>query len=101
VIYLPQGVRRGFSFYFDPPGKEIGIPVDPRRWSRADFEGPLRKAARSLTSTESRVWVIFSSPLPEDAIGDLVAAIELRGYRKASVHDFQGVGVALLVRPRP
>jgi uncharacterized membrane protein len=101
VIYLPQGARRGFSFYFDPPGKEIGIPVDPRRWSRASLEGPLREATRSLTSTEPRVWVIFSSPLPEDSIGDLVAAIELRGYRKASVHDFQGVGVALLVRPRP
>lgn len=99
VVYLPEGVRRGFSFYFTPPGREIGVPVTPRRWSAADLEAPIRRAAASLSPAEERVWVVYSSPLPEGAVEALTAAIERQGYRRVRVHDFNGVWVALLGRP--
>jgi hypothetical protein len=99
VIYLPQGVRRGFSFYFDPPGKELGVTVDPRRWSREAVAAEIERTVAALEPGDLRVWIVYSSPLPKGSGQDLVDAIERRGFRSAIFHDYKGLGVGLLVRP--
>jgi len=99
VIYLPTGVRRGFSFYFKPPGREMDIPVTSQRWSKEALQESIHQAAESLTSEDRRVWLVFSEPLPEGAVEDVIAVIQQQGYRLAIVNDFKGLRVGLLVRP--
>jgi hypothetical protein len=45
------------------------------------------------------VWIVYSLPLPEGSLEDLVTAMEAQGYRRVIFHDFKGVFVGLLVRP--
>lgn len=99
IVYLPAGVRRGFSFYFKPPGRGLEIPVSPQRWSKEAIQETLSKAAGSLTPAETRVWLVFSEPLPEGAVDDVMAVIRQQGYRLAIVNDFKGLRVGLFVRP--
>lgn len=99
VVFIPLGAYRGFGYYFAPPGKRLGIPVTAQTFNRDALRGPIADAVAHLGPDDTRVWLVYSSPLPEGTIEDLVAAIEARGYRRVTVSDFQGVFVGLLVRP--
>lgn len=99
VVFLPGGINRGFHFYFDPPGKELGIPLERDRWTRESLRPAIREVAQSLTSADRKVWLVYSPPIPEGSLEDLLKAIEDRGYKRAIVNDFKGLRVGLLVRP--
>ncbi|MDR7454095.1 MAG: glycosyltransferase family 39 protein [Armatimonadota bacterium] len=99
VVYLPEGVQRGFTFYFKPVGKTLGIRVDASTRTREALQPRISDVARALNRDDLRVWLVYSSPLPAGTLEDLVAAIQAAGYRQAIFHDFGGVHVGLLVRP--
>jgi len=99
IVFLPRGVSRGFHFYFDPPGKELGITVARDQYTRESLQGPIRETAQSLTPEDRRVWLVYSLPIPEGCLEDLLGAIEQQGYERATVNDFKGLRVGLLVRP--
>jgi len=99
VVYLPQGIHLNFEFYFDPPGKKLGVVMDLRQWTIESLRDSIRDVARSLTPADRRVWVVYSPPVPEGGMRELVTAITQQGYRLAIIHDYKGVDVGLLVRP--
>jgi uncharacterized membrane protein len=99
VVYFPEGVRRGFTFYFDPPGKEYAITTETGYLTRELLRDPIDRMARSLTQEDRRVWVVFRPPYPDGAVEDLLETIGGQGYRHAITNDFRGVYVGLLVRP--
>jgi len=99
VIYLPNGVRRGFHFYFDPPGRELGVSLVPQRWTTEALQESIREVTAALGPADQRVWLIYSPPLPRGSLEALLEAIEQRGYRRVVVHDYKGIRVGLLVRP--
>ncbi len=45
------------------------------------------------------MWLVFSEPLPEGAVDNVMAVIKQQGYRLAIVNDFKGLRVGFLVRP--
>lgn len=99
VVFLPRGISKAFHFYFDPPGKEFGIAVVRDGYSKEALREPIRQVAESLTLEDKRLWLVYSPPLPEGALEDMLEAIEDRGYKNAIVNDFKGLRVGLLVRP--
>ncbi|MGH2403295.1 MAG: glycosyltransferase family 39 protein [bacterium] len=99
VVYLPRGVTRGFHFYFDPPGKELGVPLEREKWTRESLQSAIREVAQSLGPEDRKVWLIYSPPIPEGSLDDLLDAIEEKGYKRTIVNDFKGLRVGLLVRP--
>lgn len=99
VIFLPSGINRGFHFYFDPPGKELGIPLERGKWTRDSLHPAIRDVTRSLSDEDRKVWLVYSPPIPDGSVEDLLKALEDRGYRRATVQDFKGLRVGLLVRP--
>lgn len=99
VVYFPRGVSKGFSFYFDPPGKELGVSPDRGRFTRESVQASIRDAAQALIPADRRLWLIYSEPVPTGSLDDLRSAIEQQGYRLAIAHDFKGLGVGLFVRP--
>lgn len=99
VVFLPLATRRAFGFYFNPPGKTLGIPVTARTFDRDLLREPVDRVAANLGPQDLRVWLVYSTPLPEGTLQDLVAAVEARGYRRVIFHDFAGVFVGLMVRP--
>jgi 4-amino-4-deoxy-L-arabinose transferase-like glycosyltransferase len=99
VIYLPNGVRRGFHFYFDPPGRELGVSLVPRQWSKEALQRAIQDVADALGPADRRVWLVYSPPIPPGALESLLEAVERRGYRRVIVHDYKGIRVGLLVRP--
>ncbi len=99
VIYLPQGVRRGFSFYFVPPGRELGVEIDASHRTKEAVQASIQKVADSLTPADKRVWLVYMLPVPEGTVRGLVESIEQRGYRRVDFQDFKGIFLGLLVRP--
>ncbi len=99
IVYVPAGVRRGFSFYFVPPGRELGVEIDASHRTKEAVQASVRNIADSLTPADKRVWLVYMLPVPEGTVRDLVASIEQRGYRRVNVQDFQGIFLGLLVRP--
>jgi hypothetical protein len=99
VIYLPNGVRRGFHFYFDPPGRELGVSLVLRQWSKEALQRAIQEVADALGPADRRVWLVYSPPIPPGALESLLEAVERRGYRRVIVHDYKGIRVGLLVRP--
>jgi uncharacterized membrane protein len=98
VVFLPRGVSRGFHFYFDPPGREFGIPLDRERYSRQALRDAINDVAQSLTPEDRKLWLVYSPPIPQGTVEDLLQALERQGYQRAAVNDFKGLRVGLLVR---
>ncbi len=99
VVFLPRGISRGFHFYFDPPGRELGVRLELHTYSRESLRGSIREVAQSLTLEDRKVWLVYSPPIPDGALEDLLKAIEEQGYKRAVVNDFKGLRVGLFVRP--
>jgi len=98
VVYYMGGAQSALHLYFDPPGPEIGIDPDVRRWNREALRQHFQEAARLLRSEHRRVWLVLVSPVPPGSMEELVRALEARGYRPGPLHDFNGVRLGLLVR---
>jgi hypothetical protein len=90
---------RGFHFYVDPPGRELGVSLVPQRWTTDALQESIREVAAVLGPADQRVWPIYSPLLPRGSLGALLEAIEQRGYKRVVVHDYKGIRVGLLVRP--
>ena len=99
VVFIPLGTYRGFGFYFAPPGKRLGVPVTAQTFNREALRKPIAQLAAQLGPQDTRVWLVYTLPLPEGTLEDLLLAIEARGYRRTAISDFRGVFVGLLVRP--
>jgi uncharacterized membrane protein len=98
VVYYMGGAQAALHRYFDPPGPEIAIDPDVRRWSREAMRRHFREAVRLLRPEHRRIWLILVSPVPPGSVEDLVRELESRGYRRGPIHDFNGIRVGLLVR---
>ncbi|MDR7438258.1 MAG: glycosyltransferase family 39 protein [Armatimonadota bacterium] len=98
VVYYMGGAQSALHLYFDPPGPEISIDPDVRRWNREALRQHFQEAVRLLRSEHRRVWLVLVSPVPPGSVEDLVLALEARGYRPGPLHDFNGVRLGLLAR---
>ena len=98
VVYYMGGAQAALHFYFDPPGPEITIDPDVRRWNREAMRQRFREAVQLLRPEHRRVWLVLVFPVPPGSVEDLVHELESRGYRRGPLHDFNGVRLGLLAR---
>lgn len=99
TIFFPADAGLAFRYYFAPPGEQIFVVPDRRRWSREGFRTPIHRAVDIVVSHRcTRVWIVYSGPWPRGSLGDLVQALHARGYRWGPQHDFRWLWVVLLTR---
>ncbi|MDR7417248.1 MAG: glycosyltransferase family 39 protein [Armatimonadota bacterium] len=101
VVYYMGGAQAALHRYFDPPGPEIAIDPDVRRWNREAMREHFQEAVRLLRPEHRRIWLVLVSPVPPGSTEDLVRGLESRGYRRGPLHDFNGVRVGLMYRQGP
>lgn len=99
IIYFPAGTDLPFRYYFRPPGEQIVILADRRRWTRPALHHSIKKAADYLAAHEvERVWLVFSLPWPKGSLSDLVQALNARKFHESPMQDFRDLWVMLLIR---
>lgn len=99
VVFFPAEIALPFRYYFEPPGKQILVEVDPHRWSRTVVQPAIRRAADFLeTHKVKRVWLIYSYAWPPGSLEDLEGALTQRNFDQSPVEDFHEVWVTLFVR---
>ncbi len=99
VIYFPAGTDLPFRYYFQPPGEQIVILADRRRWTRPALRHSIQQAADYVATHEvERVWLVFSLPWPKGSLNDLVQALNARKFHESPMQDFRDLWVMLLIR---
>lgn len=102
VIYFPAGTDLSFRYYFQPPGEQIVILADRRRWTRPSLRHSSQQAADYVAAHEvKRVWLVFSLPWPKGSLSDLVQALNTKKFHESPMQDFRDLWVMLLVHSGP